>query len=576
MSIDKSILKTVSLIGIFCSLLIVMGMMQVDAAYVPPHSATINTNSEFDVDLTAWTFQSQPGFTMTPEVVTDIETWGGNGRVLKVTSTIDYVGYWRNRFYQNIPVAAGITYTVRIRAKADAARAAGIILQNTNGSIKYIDTYAGINGTDMTLTTTPMEYTYTFTPTVSEVLVLYVNIGQSDTTVYFDYIRCTMDIPGTDNIVVDGTFDEPDTVGTNKAINNWVLETKNGANATVSIVQDEMMGSNVLKLTPGSIIGVVDDVQLNQFKIPFQANEVYYVQFDARADANRTIKVLLQQESSPWATYNVQSEIPVNSFKNTYTFRFQPTEGSVPGNRIALKFCLGGSSSAVYIDNVRVLAPLNPFVLEFSSHSDNDTNVDVDKPISFRFSNPLNPDCLNSNHVLLSGGTTVVSSISLSPDGKSFTVHTSERLSFNTFYIIRLIGIKDIYEQTLEDIQISFQTVKEFEFGNSVFRKVNEDFSEIEITNFTTGTIKYVTNVTNRGDLQKEAVLIMALYNKYDSDDSIELVDAQSKAVLIGKETIPVEVEIFVQPSSQKQFIKVYMWENFEEMKPFMEEVILE
>jgi len=358
----KKFSKTIGLIFTICLFVGIIGVLQVNAEYVPPHSVTVNTNSEFDVDLTAWTFQSQDGFTMTPEIVTDTETWGGNGKVLKVTSTTQYVSYWRNRFYQNISVAAGTTYTIRIRAKADSARAAGIILQNTSGSIKYIDTSAGTNGADMALTTAPMEYTYTFTPTVSEVLVLYVNIGQSDVTVYFDYIRCTMDMPELYNLVLDGTFDEQDTVGADKFTDNWVLETKGGANPTISIVSDDIMGSNVFKLTPGSIIGSsVHDVQLNQFKIPFEANKEYYVQFDARADAERTISVLLQQESSPWATYNAQNGVKVYPFKHTYVFKFQPTESSVAGNRIVLKFSLGGNSNAVYIDNVKVLTEIEPF-----------------------------------------------------------------------------------------------------------------------------------------------------------------------------------------------------------------------
>ena len=81
------------------------------------------------------------------------------------------------------------------------------------------------------------------------------------------------------------------------------------------------------------------------------AGKKYRISFKAKADAARTIRVVLQQNGGAWTEYYSQTVSLTTGAASYGAFQFN---AAVTDPSVQLKFFLGGSTAAVYLDQVQV------------------------------------------------------------------------------------------------------------------------------------------------------------------------------------------------------------------------------
>jgi hypothetical protein len=124
-----------------------------------------------------------------------------------------------------------------------------------------------------------------------------------------------------------------------------------GASATSAVVTGAgLSGTNALKTTIASGGGGDWRVQAYQ-AMPITAGKTYRLGFKAKADAPRTIRVVCQQTGGAWTEYFSQTVNLTTSGADYGTFSFTPT---VTDSTTEVKFYLGGSTTAVYLDQIVV------------------------------------------------------------------------------------------------------------------------------------------------------------------------------------------------------------------------------
>jgi chitodextrinase len=126
-----------------------------------------------------------------------------------------------------------------------------------------------------------------------------------------------------------------------------------GASATSAVVAGAgLSGTNALKTTIANGGGGDWRVQANQ-TIGLTAGKTYRIGFKAKADAARTMRVVLQQSGGAWKEYLSQT-VSLTSAATAYgSFTLVST---VTDASTQLKFYMGGSTAAVYLDQVVVTA----------------------------------------------------------------------------------------------------------------------------------------------------------------------------------------------------------------------------
>jgi predicted alpha-1,2-mannosidase len=145
------------------------------------------------------------------------------------------------------------------------------------------------------------------------------------------------------NKILNGEFDNGTT--------SWTLYNFNTGGSTMAAVTGAgLSGTYALKntITNG---GTLDwHVQIMQL-FPLTSGKSYKITFKAKADAGKTIKVVFQQNYSPYSQYYNQAVNVTTSAADYGTFTYNCTTTDANVN---FMFFTGGNNSAVYIDKVVV------------------------------------------------------------------------------------------------------------------------------------------------------------------------------------------------------------------------------
>lgn len=92
-------------------------------------------------------------------------------------------------------------------------------------------------------------------------------------------------------------------------------------------------------------------VQASIINIKYEKGKTYQIEFDAWADAARTIGVTAGMNKDPWTTYSTLN-LSLTNQKKPYSLQFRMT--SATDNTARLAFELGKNVSAVYLDNIYI------------------------------------------------------------------------------------------------------------------------------------------------------------------------------------------------------------------------------
>jgi poly(3-hydroxybutyrate) depolymerase len=94
-------------------------------------------------------------------------------------------------------------------------------------------------------------------------------------------------------------------------------------------------------------------IQLIQNGIVLQQGQHYQIQFDARANTNRTLEVNVELDVSPWTSYLSQiTQFDLTTSTTQYTLPFTMSQPTDSNSRIA--FNAGAATGTIYIDNVTI------------------------------------------------------------------------------------------------------------------------------------------------------------------------------------------------------------------------------
>lgn len=146
--------------------------------------------------------------------------------------------------------------------------------------------------------------------------------------------------PPDGNMVTNPEFD----LGTN----GWDIQNNSGANGTMTVVTTaNLSGENALKLCAANAGTLEWHVQVRQ-NAPITAGKNYTISFMAKADADRTMGVSIQQEGDPWTTHFGQT-VNLTTASQTFSFNFAPSASDATSK---LKFYSGNNTTCIYIDKV--------------------------------------------------------------------------------------------------------------------------------------------------------------------------------------------------------------------------------
>lgn len=147
------------------------------------------------------------------------------------------------------------------------------------------------------------------------------------------------------NLILNPEFDSGTT--------NWSLGLQGGAAATMAVVTNGgLSGTNSLKVTITNSGTATYHVQLNQAR-GITSGKTYQLSFMAKADAAKTVDLLLQQNVSPYTVYWAQYTINLTTSAATYgpyTFNSTTTDANA-----VLHFNLASDVDDVWIDKVTMI-----------------------------------------------------------------------------------------------------------------------------------------------------------------------------------------------------------------------------
>ena len=172
--------------------------------------------------------------------------------------------------------------------------------------------------------------------------------------------------------------------------NDWNFSTQSGLGAAASLSinnNSELSGVNSAYVNVSNSTGTDWHVQLHQDGKTLDAAITYVLSFDAKADANRSINVSLQERGpSDWTNYWFQS-VSLTTSMQSFSYEFVPS-GSSAGNA-GVMFNLGGSATNLYIDNVS-------FKEKCDAAEDCGNGIDDDGD---GFTDSIDPDCACQNTI---------------------------------------------------------------------------------------------------------------------------------------------------------------------------------
>ncbi len=161
--------------------------------------------------------------------------------------------------------------------------------------------------------------------------------------------------PGYTNMLSNGEFSD----GTN----NWHLYVTPSLAAAVGSVQN---GEYVVMYTLGGDPYNYWLVQFMQYGLLVEKSKTYHVLYDAHASAEKLIRPWVCKTSEPWTEYGgTHARVDtINSEKRRYHYSFAMDNPTDPNTRI--NFDIGGSSSALYLDNIVLIKEINTGTITFA------------------------------------------------------------------------------------------------------------------------------------------------------------------------------------------------------------------
>jgi hypothetical protein len=138
----------------------------------------------------------------------------------------------------------------------------------------------------------------------------------------------------------------------------WYFAVKSGSGGTVSQTSATSNGSYsaLVNVTQASSTSPWL-VQLSQSQVGLASGQAYTVSFSAKANASRSLDVVLQQTASPYAV-RLERRVGLSTAWQTFTIPYSATVSDSDGS---LHFNLAAATGSVWIDNVSVvLTPATP------------------------------------------------------------------------------------------------------------------------------------------------------------------------------------------------------------------------
>jgi endoglucanase len=149
------------------------------------------------------------------------------------------------------------------------------------------------------------------------------------------------------NLIKNGSFENTG----NTWLLPWFFQVKSGAAGEIAQRnQDKVDGHYSARVDISQANSNDWDVQLGQNLLPITAGRTYTISFSAMAPVNRQLRVAVQQASSPWTAYFVQTASLPNPWHwQQFSFTFTPT---VSNSNPMLVFNLASQKGSVWIDKV--------------------------------------------------------------------------------------------------------------------------------------------------------------------------------------------------------------------------------
>ncbi len=147
------------------------------------------------------------------------------------------------------------------------------------------------------------------------------------------------------NLIYNGDFAEAEDLTDDT---NWKFLLLEGGDGSAEIKDNQIIISTKNQ-------GTVDySVQLVQPELPMIKGRNYRVTFDAYADEARKMIVAVTAPTAGWGRYLEDTKFDITNEKKTYTFDFTMSAKNDPNGRLEFNMGNCGSTSTIYISNVRV------------------------------------------------------------------------------------------------------------------------------------------------------------------------------------------------------------------------------
>lgn len=147
------------------------------------------------------------------------------------------------------------------------------------------------------------------------------------------------------NYVVNGDFSQPENFNDEK---DWQFKLAQNGEGTVSVEN----GAAKIQTVNG---GDVDySIQMVQAGLPMKKNAKYRLSFDAKASADRKMKVSVQGPDRGWVKYLDDKTVQLGTNWETYSYEFTVDLSSDPNARLDFNMGSAGSTADIGLKNVKL------------------------------------------------------------------------------------------------------------------------------------------------------------------------------------------------------------------------------
>lgn len=161
--------------------------------------------------------------------------------------------------------------------------------------------------------------------------------------------RPTVKFPEPDakgNYVHNGTFEKQEPLDGSA---NWIFLTAGGGQGGAQIKDSQMI------ITTTNYGGLDYSIQLVHPGIGHHKGKHYRINFDAKADGNRTLKVAVTAPEVNWIRYFYDTPVDLTANWKTYTFEYEMKDADDPLARLEFNMGNQKSKDTIYLKNVEVI-----------------------------------------------------------------------------------------------------------------------------------------------------------------------------------------------------------------------------